>query len=349
VASSDDIRNQTSSHSVPDEKRIAALHRREVALVAAGSIGFALMFGYPVLRHLNYPGAYRDWDLFREMAWVTWNTVVNFHQLPVWNPYLCGGIPMIGDPQSSFFTPLFLLHLLFGPVVGIHLEIFAHLAIGWAGGYVLARAMSLGTLAAIACATIFPASSWFSLHVAVGHHVFMPACYLPWVLALALCAIDRRRLGWASIAGLCMGLIFLEGAPHATSFGILLLAVILTPQVMIRRDAWPLLVIGIVLTFGAGFAAVKLWPTYEFLAQHPRLGYLEHFPMRDLTIALFDPKQEYRRPGLTYYGFFEAGAYLSPFFLGLAVLGAVMRWRRNWPWSVAGIIMFALAMGSFSR
>jgi len=59
-------------------------------------------------------------------------SVAHFHQLPLWNPYECGGTPMIGDPQSRVLTPFFLIHLLFGPVVGIHLEIALHFALLWA-------------------------------------------------------------------------------------------------------------------------------------------------------------------------------------------------------------------------
>jgi hypothetical protein len=120
-----------------------------------------------------------------------------------------------------------------------------------------------------------------------------------------------------------------------------------TPAAM-RRDRYSLLVLGTVTGFAASFAAIKLVPAYAFVAQHPRPGYLEYFPIRDLAIALFDRNQYYRRPGLTHYNFWESGAYLSPCFLTLAIAGAVLRWRPAWRWMVAAAMMLALAMGNFS-
>ena len=321
----------------------------EIALVGASSVAFGFLFSYPILPHLRDFNTFWDWDFIRVLAWVPWKTVTSFHQFPVWNPYLCGGIPMLGDPQASFFTPLFLLHLIFGPIVGLHLEIPVHLAIGWAGGYVLARVLRLGTLAAITCATIFPSSSWLFLHMTVGHHIFLPATYWPWVLAATLLALERRSLAMASVAGLLMALIFLEGAPYQESYAVLLVAAILLPIGLVRRDAWPFVVFGTILIFAAGFAAVKLIPTYAFVALHSRPAYWrEHVLPSHIAIALFDRNQEWNHYGIADWGFFEAGAYLSPFFFILVLIGAIARRRDAWPWMLAGAIMLGLAMGNFA-
>ncbi len=335
----------------PDRASKTALIRGwyEVVLVAAGSIAFGFLFSYPILPNLNSSGVYLDWDLIRVLAWVPWKTVTGFHQFPVWNPYLCGGIPMLGDPEASIITPAFLLHLGFGPVPGLYLEIPFHLAIAWAGGYVLARVLGLSTLAAITCATIFPASSWFYLHSTAGHHHFMSAAYWPWVLAFALRAINQQRLGLASIAGLFLALIFLEGAPYQVSFAVLLLGTVLVPPAIVRRDRWPFIVVGTVVIFAAGFAAVKLLPTYALMSQYPRPIYTrEHVVVHDILTALFDRNQDCHRDAVGDWGFFDAGAYLGPIFFGFLVIGAVTRLRQTWPWIVAGAIMILLALGNFA-
>ncbi len=322
---------------------------REPALVAVTSVAFGFIFSYPLWPHWHDFNTFWDWDFIRVLAWVPWKTVTSFHQFPVWNPYLCGGIPMLGDPQASFFTPLFLLHLIFGPIVGLHLEIPVHLAIGWAGGYYLARVLRLGTLAAIGCATIFPSSSWLFLHITVGHHIFLPATYWPRVLAATLIALERRSLAMASIAGLLMASIFLEGASYQESYVVLLVAAILLPIGIVRREAWPLAVFSIILMFAAGFAAVKLLPTYAFIGQHTRPAYWrERVLPSHIAIALFDRHQDWNHYGIADWGFFEAGAYLSPCFFLLVLIGAIARRRDAWPWLVAAAAMLGLALGNFA-
>ena len=125
------------------------MRRREVVLAVVGAIVFALAFSQPLLGRLAQANFHDDWDFTAQLNWVAYASVARFHQLPLWNPYKCGGMPLLGNPQSRFMTPLFLLHLLFGPVVGAHLEIPFHLAIAWGGGYLLARALGLGAPGAV--------------------------------------------------------------------------------------------------------------------------------------------------------------------------------------------------------
>jgi hypothetical protein len=140
--------------------------------VAICAFLFSLLFSLPVLRDLSSISNYRDWDLLGALHWVPVYTVTHFRQFPFWNPYKCGGMPMLANPHSRILTPFFLLSLLFGPWVGLHLEIPGHLAIAWSGAHVLARWQRFGLLSSIICASIFAGSSWFPLHLAAGHTQF---------------------------------------------------------------------------------------------------------------------------------------------------------------------------------
>src|SRR5208283_814441 len=117
-------------------------------------------------------------------------------------PYKCGGMPLIGNPSSRVLTPFFLLHLVFGPLIGVHLEIIAHLAIGFAGAYLLARVIEIGWLGALASGAAFAGSSWYFLHLAPGHLTFMSVMYIPYIFALLWIGVRRRRLIFAAPIGL---------------------------------------------------------------------------------------------------------------------------------------------------
>jgi hypothetical protein len=339
---------------------------REACWVGITSLGFAAIFAYPMLCQLSYLGpglwgwlnlppdfshlarfpANGDWDLFTGLRWVPYYTVTHFGQLPYWNPYRCGGMPMLGNPESGIVTPFFLLYLVFGPYAGLYLEIFLHLAIAFAGGYLLARVMGLTRLAAVVCAGAFPASSWFDLHLAVGHLNFLPAAYLPSVTALLLLAIDRKSMFLAALGGLVCALTFTEGNYTFLYAGIVV--AILSLWLSISRLSVRPLIAGLMLgIFAAAFAALKMMPAWELLTIHPRPPFgPEYDDLKSMGIYLFSRNQDLYRGGVSVFLLSEYGAYWSPVFAVLAVLGIVGgRLIRTIPWVAGAILFFLLAQG----
>jgi hypothetical protein len=63
------------------------------------------------------------------------------------------------QPAFANSDAVFLPALLFGPWIGLHLEIPSHLAIAWSGAYLLARCQRFGVAGSIICASIFAGSS----------------------------------------------------------------------------------------------------------------------------------------------------------------------------------------------
>src|SRR5271170_2265254 len=92
---------------------------REVRWVVIGSLAYALLFTYPWLTHLGQRSSFGDWDTLGALQWSAYYEVRSFHQLPLWDPYRCGGLPLLANPQSRILTPFFLLHLIFGPSLGM--------------------------------------------------------------------------------------------------------------------------------------------------------------------------------------------------------------------------------------
>jgi hypothetical protein len=159
----------------PNEGWFHPITRREAAWLVVGSLAFALVFSYPILgdrgslepgvsgwitagpvfSHLTRIPANSDWDAFTDQWWVASQTITHFHQFPLWNPFKCGGLPMLGNPEAVVATPFLLLHLAFGLIAGLYLQIILHLALGFAGGYVLARVMGLGAIAGLVLSSVF--------------------------------------------------------------------------------------------------------------------------------------------------------------------------------------------------
>jgi hypothetical protein len=338
---SDKSREPVSMGADSRWRRIAASERWRVA---GASLVFGAIFSYPMLLRLTQASEQNDWDFESQLMWAPYYTVVHFHQIPLWNPWKCGGMAMLGNPQSRFVTPFFLLHLIFGYVVGAHLSLTLHLAIAWAGGYALARVIGLRPVGAVAAATIFPASSWFSLHMGEGQIHLMAFAYLPWFLALTFISL-RGRVAIAAIGGgLLLALTFGEGGAEVVTYSAPLIVVLALYWAVQNRSIRPLLFLGAAGAFGIGFIAVKLVPVLSVLAERGRVPWgAAWINWHDLPQIFFARDQE--RIALQNRFFIEFGNYISPAFVILAIAGLALGRMRAVPWLIAGWIQLLLLRG----
>lgn len=341
--------------------------RREIKQLILLSLAFAFVFLYPIfcdssvtgpglgawllkpqLGHFTeIPSDGADRDMFAQLRWVPYYTLTHFHQLPFWNPYKCGGMPMLGNPESGIVTPFLLLYLIFGLIPGMLLEIYLHIAIMFAGGYVFGRELGLVPRAALVLAAMFPSSSWLSLHVAVGHLNFLSIAYIPWILALLLMSCRLHRWHLAILAGLLCGLTLTEGN-YGFVFAVMLVAIVAPWYAVIERSIRPLIAAAVVGIFALAFSLPKLVPTAELLKIDPRDWGISYLTWRGILISLFSRDQDLSHPIVASYFFSEYAAYLSPPFVLLALVGAFGYVRKSLPWVIGAIFFFFLYRGDIS-
>jgi hypothetical protein len=342
--------------------------RCEAAWLAAGSLGFALVFSYPMLcdivnagpgvsgwiatgpvfNHLTRLPANGDWDVFTDLRWVAYQTITHFHQFPFWNPYKCGGVPMLGNPEAVVATPFLLLDLATGPIAGLYLQIILHLALGFAGGYVLARVMGLGAIASLVLASVFLSTSWLYLQLAMGNlTLFMPIAYWPWMLALFFVGVDRRKIAPLAVGGIMLALTATEGN-YAFVYAVLLIGVLSLTIGLTRRSMWPVIAAIVVVALGAAIAAIKLLPVAEALTLYPRREWAgpEADTLFMIPTFLFSRNQDLYRdiPGMAPWVCY--GAYISPAFAVLAVVGLLTGRLKTLPWLAAAVVFLLLARGN---
>lgn len=339
--------------------------RREAWWLALGSLAFALVFSYPMLCEIVYlgPGVSRwmttrplfshlgrfpangDWDLFTQLRWVPYYTITHFHQLPFWNPYKCGGMGMLSNPESMVTSPTLIPYLLFGPYAGLYIEIITHVAIGFAGGYVLARVIGLERIPAIVGAVVFPSSSWLYLHLSVGHLNFLSVFYIPWIAALLLISIKRRKLLPAAVGGLICALTLTEGN-YAFVYAAIIIGSVASMLALLSLKVWPLIYGLVIGLFGLGFGALKLIPMSQQLTLYPKHPFgLETLNTRLISIFLLSRQQDLYSPTGAEFMFVEYGAYVFIFFGALSIVGLVSRPVRALPWLVPALIFFLFARG----
>ena len=166
-------------------------YRQELTALLIFSVA-SLMFAFPVFKNINHLGIH-DWDQHLMYNAVPKQTILEFKQFPLWNPYYCGGNVMLANPQSSFLNPMFIFVLIFGEKIGLKLLILIYLIIGLFGMFLLARELKISLFSSYLAAFLFMLSGLYAMHLSVGHTVWMQLALIPYVFLFYLMSLEKIR------------------------------------------------------------------------------------------------------------------------------------------------------------
>ena len=311
--------------------------------------GGALFWGTPSLQFV----AWQSW---------AWKTLLAGH-LPLWNPLLGMGAPLLANYQSALFYPpnwislgLYIAGGVPSMAWGLSLLLAFHLILAGLGAAVLARALGLSALGQTVCGLAFGMCGYL---VARGGFVSMvdAAAWLPWILWAAL-KLSRPGIAWKTLLllGLLIGLQLLAGHAQVGWYTWLLTLTwvgywswhrsIRTENggSTRRRSIWRALLAGwaklaLALLIGCCLAAIQLLPTAEYLLQSQRAAEVDFemgmtysfWPWRLLTLPAPDLFGSPVQGNYWGYGnFWEDALYIGvlPFLLAIAAVSQALR-RKN--------------------
>lgn len=328
--------------------------RHEYLLAALLLTAASLALTHPILSNTDYWGP-QDWDQHLVYNAVPVHTLLQFQQIPLWNPYVCGGMPMMAYPQSRCLSPTVVLLLLFGTVLGIKLEIVLYFIVGSLGVYSLSRHFRLQPLPALFSALIYMLCSMHALQLATGMTWALSIQYLPWVLLTCQKCFDRAK--FLPLTGLLFALIFFAGGHYIapiTGLAVLFLSLLAVRTRGVLPTARNLFLIAV---WALGIGAIKLIPAVELVHRFPRptnegSGFgLEVFPNmllgRDQTLPVqhnYSGEEEFIH-GMV-LGMDENGMYIGWVPLAFFILGLVWYGRRHWNWVVCIAVFVWLSFGT---
>ncbi len=224
-------------------------------------------------------------------------------------------------------------------------------------------------------------STWYSLHLFVGHTQFLSMAFVPWVLAFVHRA---RTIRWRSVnisaAAALLALIVFEGGIYTSIFTAFLCGMLALCWCVQDRSWVPLVVLVLTMSLAGGLCAAKLLPVAKLLSENPRAtpvggpswtmapsegdtgslsrseaGTLEaplasRWPLIHQLMKVFLGRDQ--RGNEIYftnqeYGWHEYGAYLGPIVIGLIALSPLV-FRHQWPWLVSAAGCFLIALGNFA-
>ncbi|WP_224372672.1 hypothetical protein [Hyalangium versicolor] len=254
-------------------KTLIALSRRESVRFAV----FALLALAAMLPYLRTAGALND---FRD-AHVLWQyeeaarkTLLEYGQLPLWDPYYCGGLYGLGTPQSRFASPTLLLSVLFGTTRAEPFIAFLFVLLGMEGAFRYIRSRGASHLAALFSSPVFGLSGVFACALFLGWTNFYGFALVPWALWGVRRAV-RGDVRGAAITGLAVGWMTGFGGTYSVPITAVACAAELAGGLVHRRRkafearVWAPIVVTGLLT--VGMSAFRLWPVLETLQRAPRV------------------------------------------------------------------------------
>jgi hypothetical protein len=264
-------------------------------------------------------------------------------QLPLWNPYLFMGAPLLANSQAAVLYPLHWPLIWLSAPKQISWSIVLHVWLAAAGTYLFARsATRLRPGAAFVAAIVFGLGGFLGAQV---EHVnqLNASAWLPWLLLCLEGAMGRGRHRGLFLlgGGAVVGLAWLAGHTQAVYIvlgGAGIYALVrglreLRPPVGLR---WPAALKALGLLLGMGvmgvlLAAGQLLPTLELSSLSVRGGGLPYkiaasFSLKpQLLFKAFLPPLVWPAP------YSEYVAYVGLIGLALAALGAWTALRRKQP------------------
>jgi hypothetical protein len=190
--------------------------------------------------------------------------------VPLWNPYLHGGMPLLGDPLAAGFYPTSVLYLVMPAVRALNLELAGHVVLAALAAYALARELRLHRAGAWTAAVAygFAGITLAQLNL-YGRLLAMP--FLPLVL-LGLHRHARGSRRWLLLAAAGAGVQIVAGAPEIAAVTWVTAFVWVTAfpyrQALARRWAAVATVAGL----GTLVAAAHLLPLLDLLRGSRRGG-----------------------------------------------------------------------------
>ena len=324
-------------------------------------LGVALIFASalvtlftPFFRNTSLYG-FRDWDPTSSYRYITVLSLVRYHELPWWHPFLCGGFPAWGyaEGATNLVSPYLPLYLAFPIQIAERLEVIFSTLAALIFTYLLAgrvtRSASLRALVAVAYAI----NGRWVMQAAEGHGWHLQYAWLPLAIFFFDVSLQEGRLRWALYAGIVLATIAYMGGIYPLPHAALALVLYASTFAVAQRSLRPFKSLAIAGLTGIGFAAPKLFPIIDLMRHYPRkIDSSEALGLGQLVTTLVDSRGTISHEPPVYmpiWGWHEYGIYVGVWValaMLLAVLGPSERGRAS-SLRATGIVFLLLGCGAF--
>lgn len=288
-----------------------------------------------------------DWDQHFFYSESVRKLIVEYHQLPVWNPYYIGGIPLLENPQIKFFTPSTILSILFGGVLGLKLSIFLYYVLGVIGSVYLFRyCLRYSILVTIFSSILFLFSGWLTQHIFSGHSQFFSAPLISFLYAFLIRYRKTGKRKYLFFSSFTFALVLSDGNIYFFLY-INLLSILFLLYFLSKKEYRTSLRIVLFLLVSILFSAYRLLPEMEYIFSYGAYFRKDHSFISLIEIwKIFTSTSQHPYLAKNFqnqeYNWWEYGNYISyvPFLIFLVMIPFMKKKDQGYLFLLCILLLF---------
>lgn len=205
-----------------------------------------------------------------------------YHRIPLWNPYIFGGLPFVDAMHGDTFFPLAILQFIMPLHKALGYKLVLSVLMAGIFTYLYLREMKMSSWAAVFGSTAYMLSGFMVSLVYAGHDGRM---YVTGLLPLLLFTLEigfrRRRILWWWPFSVAFGILILANHPQFAYFAMWCVgAYFLLRLIFVYRESGKISsatipCVGVIaaMIFGLALGLIQIWPAQDYVRNYsPRSG-----------------------------------------------------------------------------
>ncbi|HEX7720921.1 MAG TPA: hypothetical protein VF397_02100, partial [Pyrinomonadaceae bacterium] len=190
--------------------------------------------------------------------------------LPLWDPYIFSGMPLLATAQVGILYPLNWSYLFFSPATATNLMVISTYMVAGLGAYLYARRIGASVIGAA-----ITSLAWQFSGAAIGQishiNIIQTSAILPWVLWSVEGYAAKGTFKRGALISVVVAIQFFAGHQQTFVNSLLLVTVyVIVMAVANRESLWRYLTSFAFIAVGLLLSAVQILPTFELLRRSER-------------------------------------------------------------------------------
>lgn len=298
-----------------------------------------------------------DWDQQYFFLEILRKSIMEYAEIPSWNPYYSGGMPVFENPLTKIPSIPLLLALVLGTVQSLKVSFILYYFSGLVGSFLLFnKGLRITPSISFMGTILFMQSGWIIEHTYPGHCNFYSNMILPWVYYFLILSIRKKEFFYMLLSGILISYLVWDGNIYFFLYTYFILFLLSCYILVTEKTLRTVGIIAVIMTIGLSFSLFRILPTLDYYLDFGFFFKPDALPLKIEEIwKIFTIRSQHPLLARNFpdqqYRWWEYGNYIGliPFFLlPISILGMYLKNRKLLlGFMILGTLLLLLMMGKF--